>query len=681
MTSVKRQPKRVCFPLFLVLFLVPALWIGENILAETPPEQVHRGREALRRGVIYYERDEILAAADLFRKALEANPRYGAARMGLGEALFWLEDYRQAEDHLQEARRLRYPGVALDLLEAKVLVLTDRLDQARERYRAVLARQPYQEEALIGMALLDLAEGKASQDLSELRSLERRFPESRLLLTALLEASLAREDAVAVRRYLSRALQYHGEDPSVQLLAARFFLDQGRYEEALFHGRSAVGLAPELQEGWLVLAQTALGQGDMEGAREHYEHLLSLDPEQPRIWYARGVLAARQGDLETAYRSWERAQRLRPDYELSRIALENTLLAEEPLDSPRRHSAAEVYLRSGQEFQERFLHRQAERHFRRGLQLNPFHRELRLSLAELYRKQGFRGRFLQELEIVSTHGDESDQREARLLADRIEIFERLLRDSVARRWHVDQFTAPRRRVSLAIHHGQTRETGEPEASRHIGEYAGALLAMNENISLRNVVPAGRTPVETLVIAREQGAELVLLLTTDLSRETVSLEAVLLEQSTGNELFSAVFTRDGVDRIDRALRDLVAALGAVVLPAGEVLQRRGDLILVSLGAADGIEPDSILELRESSSRGALLGTARVLAVDDLLAEARYSRPQGGVDALVPGALVRPGKEGESEEAPPGRFLPTQEAPPSRVDRFLSPELLQRLFRLR
>lgn len=687
MTSVRKRPGRRPSR-FALLFMV-LLWYGlggerprEVAAATTPPEQVQLGREALERGVVYYDRGEILAAADLFRKALEGNPRFGAARMGLAEALFWLEEYRQAADHLQEARRLRYPGVELDLLDAKILVLTGRLDQARDRYRAVLARRPYEEEALVGIALLDLAQGKASQDLSELRALEGRFPRSRLLLTALLEASLARGEVASVRGYLSRALQYHGEDPSVQLLAARFALDQGQYEEALFHGRSAVTLAPELDEGWLVLARAALGKNDPERAREYYEELLSLDPEQPRIWYARGVLAARQGDREVAFRSWERAQRLRPDDELSRIALENTLLAEEPLESPRRRAAAGLYLESGSELQDRFLHRQAERHFRRGLQLDPFHRELRLSLAELYRKQGFRSRYLQELEIVAAHGEAGNQEEQQLLEDRIEIFQRILRDSVSRRWQVDQFTLSRPRVPLVIHYAQTPGTAEPEAGRHIAEYAGAFLAMNENISLGGVFPAERSLAEALVSAREEGAELVLILTTAITGERVSLEALLLEQATGRELFSGRFTRDGIGRIDRALRDLVTALAGRIAPAGGVLQRRGELILVSLGAVDGLEVDSALEIFRDSSSDEVSGTARVLAVDDLLAEARYT-PRGP-DRLVPGASVLLAGEEEPQEPesrrPPGEGAIIGEGP-SRSEGFLSPDLLRRLFRLR
>lgn len=295
---------------------------AQSAAPRSPIELRSIAEDHLRRGRATYRRDELERAVDAARSAIEVNPRYAAAYVVLGEAHLWLESYEAAAADFADAHRFGYRGVDLALLQGQLAVLTGRYEDARQRYRSVLDREPYNEDARVGVALLDLVDGVTPSVNRELRRLADRFPENRRLLIALVELSARRGDDDALRRYLDIALRYHGDSASVQLIAAERALADGAISQAEFHARNAVGIAPDFAEAWLVLAEAAFRAGKPEEARTHYESLIRIEPENHLAWYARGAVAAENGDRRTAVQSWRRAAEIRPDFELPRIARE-----------------------------------------------------------------------------------------------------------------------------------------------------------------------------------------------------------------------------------------------------------------------------------------------------------------------------------------------------------------------
>lgn len=652
----------------IVVLIVTGILPGAtgSVEGQTAPQYFQRGMDALKRGIPVQDTDLLLQGADSFRRALDFNPQYVDARQGLAEALIWLGEVEQAEMHLQRVRELKPVDSSLDLLEARAHVLAGRIEEARILYRAVLQREPYNTLAQVGSAILNLADGHSTRAMDRLQVLEQRFPENRQLLTALVEIAWARNQNEDVQRYLAMALRYHGDIPSVQIMAARIALQNRDGERGEYHARNAIALAPHMQEGWMLLARAAHLQGQMDQARVHYEQLISLEPANHRAWYARGVLAAETGDFPAAYGSWERALRIRPDYELATIALESTLVAQEPMDSDRRAAAAVPYRETGQDLESRFLHRQAERHYRRGLQIHPFDTVLRQHLADLYRAQDLWGRYVRELEILQDLLPDN-----RDVAERIETFRRLRRDFPAERRRVDQFTAPRERTSLAVFYSQDPLAMEPQAGRYIAEYLVSLLRTSQNVTVTAVEPARGDRVTALARARALHAERAVIIESSLGEHHVTLDVAMLDRRTGEALLSRRIRRDGVGMVERAIRDASNALVSIIDPVGIVLDRRGDEVLVSLGTVDGLETGDTI-LFHQDLLGPSIGSGTVTALDDLVAEASFA-PHGS-DTLTIGNFARPVAEedGREAETPPVR---DQEEQTSRLK-----ELLIRLFTL-
>ncbi|MFW5796141.1 MAG: tetratricopeptide repeat protein, partial [Alkalispirochaeta sp.] len=353
--------------IFILLFLVPVITETPLLTAqsgpggqpETPRELAATAQERLAYGRDYYDSTALEEAIDLSRRAIEGNPNYGEAFAILGEAHLWLQRFDRARAAIDTARRLGYAPREIDLLTAQRAVLEGRFSEGEDAFQRVLEREPYNETARVGMALLSVRDGNPAAARRALVELEGRYPENRRLLLGLIELSHEQNDTAALNRYLDRALRFHGESATVQMIAARTALETGELDQADFHGRNAVSIAPRLTDAWLLLAETAYLRGEYATARTHYESLIRLEPDNHRAWYARGVAAARGGDRETAVQSWERAGQIRRDYELPFLALEHNAIDTLPLESDVRRELAIPYREKGKALEERYLHREA----------------------------------------------------------------------------------------------------------------------------------------------------------------------------------------------------------------------------------------------------------------------------------------------------------------------------------
>ena len=673
----------------LLLALALAAPTGPRSLAAqaaSPRQLVAEVSSRLDLAIQRYDRNEIAASVDVLRQALALNPDYAEAQVRLGEALMWLEDAEGAARAFAEARRLGYRARDLDLLEAERAVLVGELAAAGTIYDRILSSAPYQEEARVGRALLDLASGATPASYQTLEDLLRRYPRNRRLLAALVDISRQRNDMESFQRYAALLLRHHGDAPSVQLLSAEIALADGRTEDARFHAGNAVSLAPDLADAWLIMAIAAVAAGDEVMARAHYEELIRIQPRNHRAWYARGEMASRAGDLEAAELSWNRSLELRSDFEIARLALEETLLDAEPLGAPQRQEAARRYRETGRALEDRFLNRQAERQYRRGLQLNPLDPVLRRRLAELYLQRGFEARYLDQLRVIRARNLTSEETgepmalTERDLSDRIETFASRSRTWPSIRWDVDQFSASRPRTTVRIVARQTDGTLLPGAAEHIASYVASLMLASQNVELIDTTTSAAPAPDLIARARREGADLLVIMDLDLGDRDAALRTRAIATAASTPVLDADLRRSGNSRIESLSRDAAERIDDVIEPRGTVVARDFEELLVTLGRVDGLEAGSMLRL--SGGPGAPeLGTAEVTAVDDLLAVARYE-PQGtdnvGIGDTV---LIDPEAEEEGEAAPDAASEPaaaTEDAAP-RPSQLR--ETVQRLFQVR
>lgn len=162
--------------------------------------------------------------------------------------------------------------------EALALHRAGRAEDAQDAYRAILARQPGQPDALHGLGVLSAGRGA----LDEAQSLVSRAIE-------------ARPGAAAYHNSLGNILQRRGAHAAAESAFRRAIaLDRhlaqahanlghtlratGRHDEAVASYRSALALAPTLVSAWAGLGQAQLATGNCDDAVASFEKALAHQP-------------------------------------------------------------------------------------------------------------------------------------------------------------------------------------------------------------------------------------------------------------------------------------------------------------------------------------------------------------------------------------------------------------------
>lgn len=647
--------------LFSTGFTPPFVVAQDNTAG--PLKLVQLAGDRLAAGRDRHDRDALEQAVRYARRALEQNARYAEAHWILAESFLWLTSYEEAAAHLKAARDLGYDPSSLDLLEGRLAVLEGRFDDARRLYNRILVSEPYNEDALVGRALLNLADGSFQPTQRELRRLEQRYPLNRQLLIALVEISAERKDFEVLHRYLDLALRHHGDSASVQLIAAQTALAEGDLSSADFYGRNAVSIAPGMKEGWLFLAETARRAGKIGESLSHYETLIRMDPQDHRGWYARGTLAALNNNRTEAFQSWDRALSIRPDFEIALLAKEHYAMENLALEDTTRAQLARPYLGRGLELEQQYLFRQAEQAYRRGLQIYPFDTELRRSLAELYRNRNMWGRYVQELRIIADFEQPDTS-----LSDAIETFTALRRDAPATRWQVDQFTLDRPRTAVGVLYRATPDTLEPNAAKEIARYLESLLMSSQNTEVVALMPAvGQNTSVSASEIRKAGAELTVSLLVHSEDRRIVVAYEILPENMATTLDRGTVVRSGNGRIRSAVREIARRTESFVPVRGFVVDRRVDEVLISIGGVDAVEPGDMVDVYTSPD-GRFIGSAEIDETDDLISVMRW-KPDGPDLIGIGDRVVLQRGLPESADTP----VPA-ESPPAAG-------LVQRLFRLR
>jgi tetratricopeptide (TPR) repeat protein len=638
-------PKACLLPAFLVS--VAGLSFGQSPAIE-----------AYRAGERAYQRLEIFEAFQHYETALDINPSYAEPMVGLARLLFYLGEYDEALGYVNQARPLLGFDPPSMALRGRILVGLGRTVEAEEAFRAILARRPNNAEALAGLAELSIAEGRIEEGRQRFEELRRRVPEDRRTLLSLAFLSEFRGNPEEAESFIQRALRSHGLDPVVNAMAAEFYLRRGRADRAVELARRALELSngEDTQE---VLLRALLEQGDVIAAEEVSRQLLRDASDRLSAWFLRALVLERLGRTEDALNAMDRLLALAPGEEVPRIVAEDIALRGLEPEAGGRQELADYRYDRSRELTEENLFSRAKAAVRRALRLDPYSGAARELYAELLRFQGFRSRFLRELTILDALGEADVE-----IRDTIEGYESLLVDEVAATWELAQFELERRRLLFGVFALEDEVSlPYPGAAGPLGRYVRDHL-----FGVEALEPAGnpvevRSLSEAFSAARTDRLDYYIIVGAADRDRALNLRFSLFSGRTGGRIGDLETSRSGPYRLERAVYALVLELESRLPRYGRILSRSRNVGAVSLGRVDGIEVGDELTILRSGglltrrdalgfeySQEAVLGSATVTAVDDLVSEITIV-PEGFTDVILVGDdVILPGEEVVASESP-------------------------------
>ena len=270
-----------------------------------------RGRQTL----VQRKIPDLQKAVRHFKRAIELDPKYALAHVGLAEAYGLLEYY--GDISTAESVSLIEPAVT------EALSLDPQLGAAYTAKGALFGRQNDLDNAIENYLIaIELAPGYAT---------------SYHWLAELYRMTLQRPDLAWP--LIQRAVELDPLSPVLNITLAETLSDLGRHDEALIQAERAVEIAPNYPSAYFVRAFIeAYTLGKMDNAIDSYRAGLQLDPES--VIGHRGIAVAYShlGADDLAIESIERAMKLGPGHVWSRYDAMQIYDAAGMVDQAQQHA-------------------------------------------------------------------------------------------------------------------------------------------------------------------------------------------------------------------------------------------------------------------------------------------------------------------------------------------------------
>jgi tetratricopeptide (TPR) repeat protein len=344
-----------------ILFVQPAI----NLKDMSPFKSTHRDgldEASLQAWQALYARAGALAAAGdaaaalaAYREALALDDRYAELHYRLGQVLFSLGHYPEAEQAFQRAVEediapLRMLGAmqrsVAEVAAQEDVPLVDFPEILRAAYReeypyTVFGKEYFVDHVhtsmegyrLLGLALFDelVSEGIARPDASWNTA---RRDAVRDTVIASLDPRDAGRSLVNLGKVLGwagkfqeayesfqRALDILGPHPAVYYGLASALYSLGRPDEAARYYQATLRLAPERHGVHAELARIFAEQGKTDAAIEQCRAELELDPDNYHVHVALAEILEKQGNLDAALQHLQTALQLNPQQHGTHTAL------------------------------------------------------------------------------------------------------------------------------------------------------------------------------------------------------------------------------------------------------------------------------------------------------------------------------------------------------------------------
>ena len=576
--------------------------------------------------------EEWYDAAESFLEVLRINPSHAEATAALAECYYALSEFDEALNWVRKARSLARGNLGLANLEGRVLIALGQLNEASRVIGEVLAREPYNKDALFAQAEMDIARGRSGEAVVRYREAAKRYPDDQKLLLslALVLGSLGQHNEA--KMYIDRVLAQHSEDYRVYYYAAYLASRGDRVAEGIRYAERSLYFKSNFAPAKTLLAKLRYRQGQFEEAARLADEIITKNRDDAEAWYLKGMAFSRMGRRQDAITVLAGAVNVAPDDEFIRSALEDLYISDTPVEDQGRRRWATWHFSRAKDFKTRNLSEQSLFEYRRGLRLNPYARE-RADYAELLRLQGYPARAMEELRFMQDLGLGNQG-----IDDIVESNTARLSNALYRRWQLDPLLVTKRHWKIAVF-SLTSQSG----FYHIdGSAVGAAFMKDLLIHERNISPMDaelrQSSFSTAFrTAREGGADYFLILSVAENERDLSLRGELYVGRTGSPAGTFSSYRTGPDRLRNAGKNIIDQLSAALPFRSELAARQAGQGLIDKGKADGVKTGNVYDIVKKGrvsikndgiglvyAPGDIIGTITIQETDEEVAAGNLNR---------------------------------------------------------
>ncbi len=579
---MKRLLKTEILTLLLICLLVP-------LAAQSPIDFYNTGYRSMASG-------DYFTALDNYKKALEINPSYTDALLGISRTYFLLQEYEEALDYSRLALKGSERRIDAINLQGRIYLGLSDLEKASEMFNLVQSIEPNNMTAAYGLAEIAVFRGNYKEGSSLFEKSLAVNPDSRRALLSLVVLADKMGDAGKAEQYLESALAYYPQDRVVLNEAIRHYVDGRRWDQAEALARQLVALEPENRDTNLTLGHIYTNTGDFDQAVHYFQESIKNEQENPMLWFYLGRAFLGLGRHEEALLCFQTVNLLNPQDEVARLTAENLLMSYYPLNHDQRVAAAAWHFEKGRSYKASFQYDKAFDEYRRGRLLAPLDLDGWWQYAGILNAMGQGNRYREELEAL--HREEYANLEFNRLYELVMSSEDL---SFPRVWETPVIQR-NSNINLALFIDKSAsDLYHTGSEMDFIRYLGDTLMRNSGLSIdeQKVLESSS---DAFSAGRNGNSDFYALLSVSEKERSIRINCRLFLSRTGNEITSFDLLRSGNMRVSEIIRKAAEELEQRLPVKGYLAGIDGDRVLVNLGTMNNVEAEmSFVLLRQGTGR--------------------------------------------------------------------------------
>ncbi len=353
----------------------------------------------------HLRKGDTLKAIVNYKHALQKNPRYKEALVGLGQAYLKTEAHEEALKLFSDALKLDRNNLEAVVGSGFANIGMGYYQQALKEFEKALGISGENLEARFGMASLYYDMGKKIWARRKLDNILRLNPfhYDALLLMAQIKSDEKR--LKEAKEFVEKAINADRELPEGYIVYGRIFLSEylntgsdGYLNDAIHEFGNALALRPDNIIANRYMGYVSLLQKNYDMALQYFEKSLSPFPDNAISLYNLGVTSDLGGRIDPALKYFARSQEQAPYDSLLLARFEDYLVLNEfKAGHPSRVGFSNDHLSLAADRMKKNLSEQAVFHLRRSVLMNPMNRKARELLRDYYYAHGYHRYYVDEI--------------------------------------------------------------------------------------------------------------------------------------------------------------------------------------------------------------------------------------------------------------------------------------------
>ena len=547
-------------------------------------------------GKKFQQRENFTRAIEYYQEALLINPDYADAWIGLAECAYEMDEFSRALTCLDTANKYYKYNLKIQRLKGFCYIGLGELEKANDIFDEILKKFPNDVEAIFGLAQLQAFEGRISSAEKYYTQALAREASSKKALLSLALISLKLGKFEQADNFINQAIYYHHNTPEVYYYASYICVQKGDLSKAEEFIRIAVQFKPTYDRANALLAYILYCQGKYEEAVSICDYRISQNRNNSDAWYLKSCAVYNLGSVEQSIKSLETVLKINPQDEIARFFLEQLVCQYLEIEDSRRENFALYHVKSAQESVEKYNSNSALFEYIRALQIHPLNIDVRLSYSDWLLNEGYPEASLSELKFINTQGKVSQK-----VSDRIESYESLLEDTLAKRWNVEPFYLDKSRVSIGFYHKKDNLTMlHAEGAKICSNLIADTFTAFPYFKVESKSKAINSYSQAFSDARNSNFDYFGIINFDENDRENSISIDLYVTSTGSLAGKWHVYRSGNKKLSSAVQKIVKDMVSSFAVRGKILDRQGSEILIDLGNRDGINLESTFIVAKKDS---------------------------------------------------------------------------------